>query len=172
MNLYTGSVLHVDLSAGTALSRPLRREWLRDYWGGWGLAARYFQEHSAPGCDPLAPENPVIIMTGPLCGTLVPLSARFCLLSKSPHNGTVFESNAGGAFGPELKFAGFDGIVVYVDRPGDTMLYAAGRQSRADEAQAEPGTLFKIASISKLYIAAATTRLVHDQVLSLDDSLA
>ena len=112
MNLYTGSVLHVDLGAGTALPRPLRQEWLRDYWGGWGLAARYFQEHSAPGCDPLAPENPVIIMTGPLCGTLVPLSARFCLLSKSPHNGTVFESNAGGAFGPELKFAGFDGIVV------------------------------------------------------------
>jgi aldehyde:ferredoxin oxidoreductase len=112
MNLYTGFVLHVDLSAGTAISRPLRQEWLRDYWGGWGLAARYFQEHSAPGCDPLSPENPVIIMTGPLCGTLVPLSARFCLLSKSPHNGTVFESNAGGAFGPELKFAGFDGIVI------------------------------------------------------------
>jgi len=112
MNLYTGSVLHVDLSAGTAEARPLRREWLRDYWGGWGLAARYFQELSVPGCDPLAPENPVIIMTGPLCGTLVPLSARFCLMSKSPHNGTVFESNSGGAFGPELKFAGFDGIVV------------------------------------------------------------
>ena len=112
MNLYTGSVLHVDLCAGTAHPRPLRREWLRDYWGGWGLAARYYQEHSTPGCDALAPENPVVIMTGPLCGTLVPLSARFCLMSKSPHNGTVFESNAGGAFGPELKFSGFDGIVI------------------------------------------------------------
>jgi len=112
MNLYTGSVLHVDLTAGTTTKMPLRHDWLREYWGGWGLAARYFQEYSAPGTDPLSPDNPVIIMTGPLCGTLVPLSARFCLMSKSPHTGTVFESNAGGAFGPELKFAGFDGMVI------------------------------------------------------------
>ena len=112
MNLYTGSVLHVDLTAGTAEAMPLRQDWLREYWGGWGLAARYFQEYSAPGTDPLSPDNPVIIMTGPLCGTLVPLSARFCFMSKSPHTGTVFESNAGGAFGPELKFAGFDGMVI------------------------------------------------------------
>jgi aldehyde:ferredoxin oxidoreductase len=112
MNLYTGSVLHVDLTAGTATAMPLRQDWLREYWGGWGLAARYFQEYSAPGTDPLSPDNPVIILTGPLCGTLVPLSARFCFLSKSPHTGTVFESNAGGAFGPELKFAGFDGMVI------------------------------------------------------------
>lgn len=112
MNLYTGSVLHVDLTAGTTTKMPLRQDWLREYWGGWGLAARYFQEYSAPGTDPLSPDNPVIIMTGPLCGTLVPLSARFCLMSKSPHTGTVFESNAGGAFGPELKFAGFDGMVI------------------------------------------------------------
>ena len=112
MNLYTGSVLHVDLTAGTATVMPLRQDWLREYWGGWGLAARYFQEYSAPGTDPLSPDNPVIIMTGPLCGTLVPLSARFCFMSKSPHTGTIFESNAGGAFGPELKFSGFDGMVI------------------------------------------------------------
>jgi aldehyde:ferredoxin oxidoreductase len=51
-------------------------------------------------------------MTGPFCGTLVPMSSRFCIVSKSPHTGTVFETNAGGAFGPELKFAGFDGIII------------------------------------------------------------
>jgi len=54
----------------------------------------------------------MVIMTGPFCATLVPLSSRFCLVSKSPHTGTVFESNAGGAFGPELKFAGYDGIII------------------------------------------------------------
>lgn len=112
MNLYAGSVLHVDLTEGTTTAMSLRQDWLHEYWGGWGLAARYFQEYSVPGTDPLSPDNPVIIMTGPLCGTLVPLSSRFCLMSKSPHNGTVFESNAGGAFGPELKFAGFDGMVI------------------------------------------------------------
>ena len=51
-------------------------------------------------------------MTGPLGGTLVPLASRLCLVSKSPHTGTIFESNVGGAFGAELKFAGYDGIVI------------------------------------------------------------
>jgi aldehyde:ferredoxin oxidoreductase len=51
-------------------------------------------------------------MTGPLSGTLAPLTSRLCLVSKSPHTGTIFESNVGGAFGPELKFAGYDGIII------------------------------------------------------------
>ena len=51
-------------------------------------------------------------MTGPMCGTVAPTGSRACLVSKSPHTGTIFESNIGGAFGPELKFAGFDGIVI------------------------------------------------------------
>ena len=51
-------------------------------------------------------------MTGPLCGTLAPTASRMCLVSKSPATGTIFESNIGGAFGPELKFAGYDGIVI------------------------------------------------------------
>ncbi len=54
----------------------------------------------------------MVVMTGPLCGTIVPTSSRTCLISKSPHTGTMFESNVGGAFGPELKFAGYDGIVI------------------------------------------------------------
>lgn len=67
---------------------------------------------------------------------------------------------------------GFDGIIVYVDRPDDAAVYTAGAQSRVGGAPVKPGTLFKIASISKLYIAAATVKLVHAQALSLDDTLA
>ncbi len=110
--LYTGRMLHVDLTAGTVATEPTRPEWMEKYIGGWGLAARYFCDRVDPQVDPLSPENALVIMTGPLCGTLAPTSSRTCLVSKSPHTGTIFESNIGGAFGPELKFAGYDGIVI------------------------------------------------------------
>jgi aldehyde:ferredoxin oxidoreductase len=119
MNLYAGQVLFVDLTSRSMESRPTRKEWLEKYVGGWGLAARYFVDLVDPKTEPLSPENALVIMTGPLCGTLAPTSSRTCLVSKSPHTRTMFESNVGGAFGPELKFAGYDGIVITgkADRP-------------------------------------------------------
>lgn len=112
MHLYTGRVLFADLTTGKIEGRPTNKEWIEQYIGGWGLAVRYYFDQVDPKIDPLAPENALVIMPGPLCGTLVPTSSRTCLVSKSPHTGTIFESNVGGAFGPELKFAGYDGIVV------------------------------------------------------------
>lgn len=68
---------------------------------------------------------------------------------------------------------GLDGMIVYVDQAGeDPALYAAGWNNRAEKVPADPQSLFKIASISKLYIATATVMLVNDGVLSLDDTLA
>ncbi len=68
---------------------------------------------------------------------------------------------------------GFDGIIVYIDQQGEApALYAAGLNNRAAQIPAAPQTLFKIGSISKLYIATAATKLVHDGRLSLDDTLA
>ncbi len=112
LNLYSGQVLHVNLTTGEIERKPVRQEWLKEYIGGWGLATRYYVDLVDPGVDPLSPDNAVVIMTGPLCGTLAPTASRLCLVSKSPHTHTIFESNVGGAFGPELKFAGFDGIVI------------------------------------------------------------
>ena len=112
MNLYAGQLLHVDLSSRTVATKPINKNWLNDYIGGWGLATRYFYDLSDPTADALSPDTPIVIMTGPLCGTLAPTASRLCLVSKSPATGTIFESNIGGAFGPELKFAGYDGIVI------------------------------------------------------------
>ncbi len=67
---------------------------------------------------------------------------------------------------------GFDGIIVYVDQSGDTALYAAGWKNRENKVPADPHSLFKIASISKLYIAAVTAKLVYDDSLSLEKTLA
>lgn len=112
MNLYAGQVLHVDLTAQEIRPKPINKDWLQDYIGGWGLAVKYFYEKVDPKIDPLSAENALVIMTGPLCGTLAPTASRTSLVSKSPHTGTIFETNVGGAFGPELKFAGYDGIVI------------------------------------------------------------
>jgi len=112
MNLYAGQVLHVDLTAGEIRPKSINRQWLQDYIGGWGLAVKYFTAEVNPQTDPLSADNALVIMTGPLCGTLAPTASRTSLVSKSPHTGTIFETNVGGAFGPELKFAGYDGIVI------------------------------------------------------------
>jgi len=117
--LYTGQVLHVDLTTRNIQPQPINQSWAKDYIGGWGLAVRYFYDLVDPKVDPLSANNAIVIMTGPLCGTLAPTASRLCLVSKSPHTGTIFESNVGGAVGPELKFAGYDGIVITgrADRP-------------------------------------------------------
>ncbi len=112
MNLYAGKLLVVDLSTRQISEEPLREDWLKEYWGCWGLAVRYYWDLVDPKVDPLSPDNPVVIMTGPLGGTSAPMTSRFNLVSKSPHTGTIFSSNTGGAFGPELKFAGYDGIII------------------------------------------------------------
>jgi len=112
MNLYTGKLLVVDLSTKEISTEPLRKEWIRQYWGSWGLALRYYWDAVTPEVDPLSADNAIVIMTGPFSGTLVPLTSRLSLVSKSPHTGTIFTSNVGGAFGPELKYAGYDGLII------------------------------------------------------------
>ncbi|MCJ2165063.1 MULTISPECIES: aldehyde ferredoxin oxidoreductase family protein [unclassified Pseudodesulfovibrio] len=112
MYLYAGKILRVDLSAGTITDEPLNRDWLRQFWGGWGLAAKYFTELANPAVDALDASTPMIFMTGALAGTLAPLSGRFCMVSRSPQTGTIFESNVGGSIGPELKHAGYDGMII------------------------------------------------------------
>ena len=72
----------------------------------------------------------------------------------------------------DAVISGFDGIIVYVDKSGETSHYSAGWNNRENKVPAEPYSLFKIASISKLYIAAATAKLVYYDSLSLDKTLA
>jgi len=116
MNGYAGKILWVDLSSGTIESKPTPEGHLRDYLGGSGLAAKMFLDILKEGgkfdIDPLSAENPSIIMTGPLCGTRFWAVPRFVVCARSPLTGIWGESNVGGYFGAELKFAGFDGVVI------------------------------------------------------------
>jgi aldehyde:ferredoxin oxidoreductase len=109
---YAGQILRVDLNQKKCVSDPVNSSWLRQFVGGKGLAARYLFHLLRPGVDPLSPENVLILMTGPLTGTIASTMSRVAVVSKSPLTDTFLDSYAGGYFPAELKFAGFDGIIV------------------------------------------------------------
>jgi aldehyde:ferredoxin oxidoreductase len=111
MNGYTGRILFVNLSDNSVRILPTEK-YIEQFVGGRGIAVKLLYELTPKNVDPLSPENALIFMTGPLTGTIVPSSGRIDVVSKSPQTNLLGGSNAGGFFGPELKYAGYDGIVV------------------------------------------------------------
>jgi aldehyde:ferredoxin oxidoreductase len=108
---YTGKILEVNLGNGKIETKSIKEEDQRKFLGGSGLAAKIFFDSFDPNVDPLSPKNPLIIMNGPVVGTQFPGTSRFAVCGKSPLTGIWGEGTCGGNFGPELKFAGIDGIV-------------------------------------------------------------
>ncbi|MFQ6112391.1 MAG: aldehyde ferredoxin oxidoreductase N-terminal domain-containing protein, partial [Nitrospinota bacterium] len=111
MKAYCGKILRVDLSRRDVTAEGLDEAHLRDYLGQVGLAARFLYDEVGPEVEPFSPGNRLIFMTGPLTGTAAPASARYEVVAVSPQTAAYGEANSGGLFGPELKFAGFDGII-------------------------------------------------------------
>jgi aldehyde:ferredoxin oxidoreductase len=109
---YVGQILRVDLTKKGVSKEPLREDWARDFVGGVGYSARLLYDEMEPKVDPLGPKNKLMFMTGPVNGTMIPTASRASVCSKSPYTGSFFHSIFGGYFGPELKFAGYDGLVV------------------------------------------------------------
>jgi len=109
---YGGRILRVDLSSGRMKEERLDRKWTRPVIGGRAANTRRLAEELDPNCEPLGPENLLIFGVGPLTGTILPASAYFIVTAKSPLTGILGDSAAGGSFGPELKFAGFDQIII------------------------------------------------------------
>ena len=104
-----GRLLWVDLSQRSIREASLEEEICRNFIGGYGLGARLIYSHQKAGVDPLGPENIIGVLTGPCSGTPAIGGARCMVVGKSPLTGTWGDSDCGGYFGPELKFAGFDG---------------------------------------------------------------
>lgn len=120
---YHGVILDVDLSSGKIEKRAIPPEDLAKFVGGRGLGMKILWDClKKPGIDPLSPENPLIFMPGPFSGFPVPAASRTCIVTKSPVTSpvrshfpcasTVSYSNVGGFFGPEIRFASYDGIVI------------------------------------------------------------
>ena len=98
-------LLKVDLSSGRLIEATIPAEYVRDYIGGSGLAARLLWDYADPALDPLAPQNPLLWITGPLTGSNGPCTGRFTICGRSPQTGLWGESNIGGMVGPELRYA-------------------------------------------------------------------
>lgn len=112
MSLYMGKILRVDLTLEKVWTEDLNDQWAKKYIGGKGLGLRYLFDVSGPEVNPLSPENALIFMTGPLAGTAAPGSSRVCITTKSPATGTFLDSHMGGTIGAEIKYAGYDGIII------------------------------------------------------------
>ena len=105
-------MLTIDLSSNKVSTQELHQEWTRKYIGARGFAIRLLYDLTGPETDPLGPENVVIVAAGPLTGTMAPSSSRCEVVSKSPLTGIYARGDVGGAFGPIMKYAGYDVVVV------------------------------------------------------------
>ena len=110
---YAGRILLVDMTTGKISFEPLNEEYAKKYIGGIGLGMRLYLDHSRAGVDPFSPENPLILATGPISGTMWPTGGNgHAFVSKSPQTFGIGESKAHGSFGAEMKRAGYDAIII------------------------------------------------------------
>ena len=107
---YTGKLLWVDLSNRKVSEETPEDGLYRSFIGGYGIGARILYSRQRPGVDALGPENILGFITGPLTGTLAPGGCRYMAVARSPLTDGWGDANSGGFFGPELKFAGYDGV--------------------------------------------------------------
>ncbi len=112
MTGYNGVILRVNLTEKTIQKEKLDLEIAKKFIGGRGLGTKLYVDEVAPEVDALSPDNKIMIATGPLTGTFTPTGGRYMVITKSPLTGTIASSNSGGRWGAELKFAGYDVIIL------------------------------------------------------------
>ncbi|MCD6472735.1 aldehyde ferredoxin oxidoreductase family protein [Candidatus Aerophobetes bacterium] len=112
MKGWMGKIAAVDLSSGSITEEKINSEIREKYLGGRGFGVSIMYSKIGPEVAPLSPENLLIFTTGPLTGTKAPTSSRISLSTKSPLTGTIFDSNAGGRWGIQLKKAGYDALII------------------------------------------------------------
>jgi aldehyde:ferredoxin oxidoreductase len=105
-------LLYVNLATRLVEAKPLPPALYRAYLGGRGLGVKLVYDAVTPKIDALSPENLLVFAIGPLTATAAPTSGRFAVITKSPLTGTIFDSNAGGYFGPQLRMAGYAAIII------------------------------------------------------------
>ena len=109
---YNGRALIVDLGLRESRSMPLDEDVLRRFIGGAGLGAYLLYKHCPPRVEPLAPENPLILVCSPLVGSRLTTSSKFAVLTKSPLTGFIGDSLSSSFMATELKNAGMDALII------------------------------------------------------------
>ena len=109
---YKGKILRINLTDQTAKEEDLPLDVARDFIGGAGFGIKYLFDEVPAGADALGPDNKLIFASGPFSGTTIPCASRMAVTAKSPLTGAVGMALTGGHFPVELKFAGYDALIV------------------------------------------------------------
>lgn len=112
MSTYTGKLLRANLSKGTVKIEPIPEQTKKDFMAGRGLCVKYLYDELKPGIDPLSADNKLLLSTGILAGTTAQGCSKWVAVTKSPASGAIAKSIGGASFGPWMKFAGFDLIII------------------------------------------------------------
>ena len=112
MSSYAKKILRVNLTTGSVTTEPLDAEMAKAFLGGRGLGGKMLADEIPAGIDSLSEENKIFFITGPLTATSAPTSGRYIVVTKAPLNDVIAASNSGGYWGTELKFAGYDMLIV------------------------------------------------------------
>lgn len=131
---YHGKILQVDLTTGRLQVQEPDETFYRKYMGGSAMGAYYLLKHTPAGADPLGPENTLSLMLSVITGAPISGQSRIAATAKSPLSGLADESTAGGFFPAELKFAGFDGIVIRGQAPKPVYLWVHDGQAALHDA--------------------------------------
>ena len=118
---YGKKLLRVNLTTRAITEEPLRDPFIERWVGGMGFGVKLFSDEVAPAADPLGPDNKIYISVGPLTGTLAPLFAQTCIVTKSPLTGGIINTYAGGHLGGAIKATGYD--VIVIEGQADGLVY-------------------------------------------------
>jgi aldehyde:ferredoxin oxidoreductase len=105
-------IAYIDLTTGSVETKPIPLEVRKKFLGGRGLDAYLLYNHAKPGCDPLGPDNALMVSGGILCATTASATSRCHVMAKSPLTGLLGSCNMGGFFTPEMAWAGFHHLVI------------------------------------------------------------
>ena len=177
---YAGNILRVNLSDGSVDQVPTQ-DYEDLFLGGRGIAAKVYWDEVPPRIDAFDPGNRLIFITGPIAGVPGFAGSRWQVCGKSPIHNRFSYCNLGGSWGAQLKFAGYDALVVYgkADRPvylfvdGErveireaTHLTGMGAISCRERLKEELGRAFRVVTVG----AAGESRVVFATLVADNDS--
>lgn len=132
---YAGKILRINLTRKEVKTQPTEKDLMLNFLGGRGFNAKRLYDEVGRHVQSLSPENKLMFATGPLVGTAFPLGARFNVSAKSPLTGIFGDSNVGGHFSAEMKFAGYDQIVIEGKSPKPVYIYVKDQEVQLIDAQ-------------------------------------
>ena len=132
---YAGRILRINLTKDQVKVQPTEKRLITEFLGGRGFNSKRLYDEVTKDIRPLSPQNKLLFSTGPLAGTAFPLGARFNVSAKSPLTGILGDSNAGGHFAAEMKFAAYDQIIIEGKSPEKVYIFVEDQEVRIMDAE-------------------------------------